>query len=305
MLPSYASPYAIGHRAIADLFTGPVVIQEKLDGSQFSFGVDEAGQLFCRSKGCGLHIEAPDKMFAKGIESVKTLTDRLTPGFVYRGEYLQRPKHNALAYDRVPNQHVILFDVERTAGSQDYLSSSELAAEATRLGLEATPVLFEGVVDDVKLLRELLDKVSVLGGQKIEGVVVKNYALCTTDHKVMMGKFVSESFKEVHRSSWKEANPAQGDVLASLIRGLKTPARWAKAVQHLREAGTLTETPTDIGSLIKEVRADIKKECSEEIKDVLFQHFIGDILRGVTGGLPEWYKEQIGILSLSMAEVSP
>jgi ATP-dependent RNA circularization protein (DNA/RNA ligase family) len=39
MILSYPSIYALGHRAIRELFDGPVVVEEKIDGSQFSFGV--------------------------------------------------------------------------------------------------------------------------------------------------------------------------------------------------------------------------------------------------------------------------
>lgn len=36
---SYGSLHTIGHRAIADIFHGDVVVQEKIDGSQISFQV--------------------------------------------------------------------------------------------------------------------------------------------------------------------------------------------------------------------------------------------------------------------------
>lgn len=36
---SYPKVYNLGHSAIKDLFHDEVVIQEKLDGSQFSFGI--------------------------------------------------------------------------------------------------------------------------------------------------------------------------------------------------------------------------------------------------------------------------
>lgn len=297
-VPSYASPYAVGHRAIADLFSGPVVVQEKVDGSQFSFVVrlDEQGdrQVECRSKGAPLHVAAPDKMFARGVESVQAIADRLTPGFVYRGEYLQRPKHNALAYDRIPAGHVALFDVEdRNKGEGYFLEPHALAAEAARLGLDVVPVLHFGTITEVTQLRDLLDRVSFLGGAKIEGVVVKNYARFTGDKKVMMGKFVSEAFKEVHGSAWREANPTQGDVVSIIIAAHRTPARWGKAVQHLREAGRIEGSPRDIGLLVKEVGEDVERECEADIKDTLWRHFWPQIRRALNHGLPEWYKEQL------------
>jgi hypothetical protein len=36
---SYPKLYAMGHRAIADLLLDDVIVQEKVDGSQFSFGL--------------------------------------------------------------------------------------------------------------------------------------------------------------------------------------------------------------------------------------------------------------------------
>lgn len=297
-VPSYSSPFAVGHKAVADLFQGTVIIQEKVDGSQFSFGLNSDGDVECRSKGAQLHITAPDKMFAKGVETVLALKPLLRDRYTYRGEYLAKPKHNVLAYDRTPKGNVVLFDVE--APGQYYFTPEELAEEADRLGLESVPVLFRGEVKDPNLLRGLLDSVSILGGAKIEGVVVKNYEKFTEDKKAMMAKFVSEAFKEVHAGEWRAANPpTQGDVQTSLIAAYRTPARWAKAVQHLREAGTLEGAPRDIGALVKEVKADVEKECTEEIKDALFAHFWPHIARGLTGGLPEWYRDQLAAAALS------
>ena len=55
--------------------------------SQFSMAVLD-GELTCRSKGANLIIDAPQKMFSKGIETAVSLKDKLHPGWVYRGEYL-------------------------------------------------------------------------------------------------------------------------------------------------------------------------------------------------------------------------
>src|SRR5690242_11376793 len=99
---SYPSIFALGHRYVADLLTVPVLVEEKIDGSQFSFGISTVGELAIRSKGAQMHIDAPEKMFQKAADTVKELKDVLTPGWTYRAEYLAKPKHNTLAYDRVP-----------------------------------------------------------------------------------------------------------------------------------------------------------------------------------------------------------
>lgn len=287
-VPSYPSVYAIGHAAIKEIFDGPVVIQEKVDGSQFSFGVTMDGELVCRSKGKQLILDAPEKMFNKAVATVRELEHDLIRGWIYRGEFLGSPKHNTLAYSRVPQKNIILFDIDE--GNQQYSSHQAVRNVAEALGLEAVPTIYEGNVTDFAMFQSFLERESILGGVKIEGVVVKNYARFTPDKKVMMGKYVSEAFKEVHEKDWRERNPTGKDTVQLLIEQYKTDARWMKAVQHLREDGKLEGSPRDIGLLIREVPADILKEDAEQIKNALFKHFWPQIQRGVTSGLPEWYK---------------
>jgi hypothetical protein len=318
---SYPSIFVMGHKAIRDLLTVEVNVEEKVDGSQFSFGliepspVDPVYDVFLkdgvetpyalkiRSKGCVMHIDAPERMFEKAAETVKQLVTSkgLTPGWTYRGEFLGRPKHNSLAYDRVPTGHIILFDIN--TGNQEYLSYEDKVREAERLGLETVPLLFSGRVATVDQFRAFMGTVSVLGGQSIEGVVVKprDYDLFGTDKKVLFGKFVSEAFKEVHRKAWGESNPTQKDIISKLADEYRTPARWNKAIQHLREAGQIEDDVRDIGKIIKEIPEDVLKECEDEIKDKLFTYAWPHIRRSLHAGFPEYYKDLL--LKKSFEEV--
>jgi hypothetical protein len=287
---SYPTVFQIGHAMIKDLFSGPVVVEEKVDGSQFSFGLVD-GELMCRSKGKQLILDAPEKMFARAVATVRELAPLLHPGWVYRGEYLQSPKHNTLTYDRVPARHIIGFDI--CPGLEEYLTPAGKRAEFTRLGLECVPLLYDGVVDSLEMFNSFLERVSVLGGCKIEGVVVKNYALMTNEKKAAMGKYVSEGFKEIHSGEWRKSNPTQSDIVEQLVERYKTPARWQKAAQHLAEDGRLDGSPRDIGPLMVEVPEDVKKECEDEIKELLFAHFWPKVRRGITAGLADWYKQEL------------
>lgn len=324
---SYPQIYSMGHRAIRDILNYDCLIEEKVDGSQFSFGLVEANcnefgepvdvvhshglndhtpySLKIRSKGCVMIVEAPEKMFTLAGNTVRRLFDegKLTPGYTYRGEYLARPKHNALAYDRVPTGNIIIFDV--SIGNQEYLNYEDKAKEAVRLGLEVVPLLFQGKVGDVGKFRDFLDTASILGGQKIEGVVVKpkNYDLFGVDKKVLLGKFVSEAFKEVHRKSWGESNPTNKDIVALIVASLATQTRWNKCIQHLRDDGKLVDDVQDIGLIIREIPEDILKEEEDYIKDKLFAHAWPSIRRGVTAGFPIYYKELL--LKKSFEEEDP
>lgn len=291
--PSYPKVYAIGHRAIADLFTkGPVTVEEKVDGSQISFMTrlnEETGrsELIIRSRNSLVNPEDPG-MFSKAVEAIRAVEDLLIPEVVYRGEYLRTEKHNTLKYDRIPKNHIILFDI--MISMEYYLPSWLVAVESDKLGFESVPVIYEGNVHNIEQLKEFLKISSILGGVEIEGVVVKNREHFSTDGKFLVGKLVSEKFKERHEKSWKVRNPSQTNIVDGIIERLNNPNRWEKAVQHLRDNGNLEGSPRDIGNLIKEVQNDIYEEEQDFIKQILFNHFWKTISKGVIVGLPEWYK---------------
>lgn len=285
---SYPSIYALGHAALKELFADPVVVQEKVDGSQFSFGLFHDGYR-ARSKNQQLTLPNPSNMFTRACDVIQALP--LQEGWTYRAEYLSKPKHNTLAYARVPKNHLIIFDIN--TGHEEYLSQAAMEDEAARLGLECVPCFVQGMIEDLTQFKALLNNTSVLGDQKIEGVVVKNYAKFGPDKKALMGKYVSEAFKEIHAREWRRNNPTSGDIIQELIKQHRTPARWQKAVQHIKERGELQQSPADIGPLFKEVHLDIRKECEDDIKQVLYDYAMPKILKGVCAGLPDWYKEEL------------
>lgn len=287
---SYPSIFNVGHSALGELFSDNVIVEEKIDGSQFSFGLIE-GELRCRSKGQQLVVDDPEGMFIKAVDQVKAIKDRLTPEWTYRAEYLAKSKHNSLAYDRAPTNNLIIFDINPS--EEAYLGYDDKKVEASRLGFECVPLLYEGAQPTFELMKGWLEIVSCLGGQKIEGFVIKNYKKFGDSKKVLMGKHVSEAFKEVHKTDWRDRNPAAGDVIESVIQDYRTAARWDKAVQHLREEGKLENSPKDIALLLKEVNKDILKECESEIKERLWKFAWPKMSRGLVRGLPEWYKNKL------------
>jgi RNA ligase len=293
MINAYSSIFAIGHKALENLFDEPVQVEEKIDGSQFSMAVID-GVLYCRSKKQNIIVEEPEPMFGLAVMVARALHERklLKPSWVYRCEYLKSNHHNVLCYDRVPESHLALFDI-CIANTENYLSYEDKAYEAKALGISCVPLLYKGEVDSADKLKSFLEYQSFLGGQKIEGFVVKNYKRFGLDKKVLMGKYVREEFKEVQGGEWRKNNPAAKDIVTKLIERYKSPARWDKAVQHLREAGELENSPRDIGKLIREIPTDVQKECEEEIKQLLFNHYWPQIRRGIISGFPEYYKENL------------
>jgi hypothetical protein len=289
-ISSYVKIYSLGHKAIRDIFKEPVTAQEKVDGSQISF-MKKDDIVYVRSKGAMLYFENPEKMFSFGMTQISLIAHQLTDGWIYRGEYLRSPNHNVLKYDRIPKKHIILYDIQ--VGDQEYLNQITMKDEANHLGFETVPGWYLPANIKQEDIAKLMLETSVLGGVPIEGVVFKNYERFDQyTGKVLMGKHVSEAFKEVHRGK-KYGGDSNKDIIETLKEKYRTEARWQKATQHLREAGILTHSPKDIGALIHHVNADVLDECKEEIAEALFKWGWKQISRGITAGLPEWYKQKL------------
>jgi len=284
---SYSSPKVFGHRLVQDVLDGNVVIHEKIDGSQISFGV-YSGELSIRSRNQQLDLDSPG-IFQLAVDHLKSVQKYLKEDWTYRGEFLSKPKHNTLHYHRTPAGYIVLFDID--TGNTNYLSPTNVQFEAQTIGCDCAPVLWEGEGKSVTidLLENLLQIPSILGGILIEGVVIKNYDKYIRD-KVMMAKYVNPDFQEKHGKDWKQRNPG---TIEYIVGHFNREAIWQKAVQHLAEAGELEHEPKDIGKLMKELNIDIKREHGEDIKEMLYKKESKKIIKGLTRGFPEWYKEQI------------
>lgn len=292
---SYPKILNLGHKYLDNLFKEEVLIEEKVDGSQFSFRRISADTVTYRSKGREIFYPVTDALFRDAVAYVESHKDLLTLGWTYRGEVFCKPQHNTILYGRIPNNHVAIFDID--THEEKFLTYEEKKTEAARCGFETVPVLYRGIVNSVEELRTLLETKSFLGTDLVqpvvEGIVIKNYQRISIDGKTLMGKWVREEFKELNGTTFKNANPSHGDYLEKVVEIYRNANRWQKAVQHLAEAGTLTGEPKDIGPLMKEVSVDVLKECELEIKEKLFAFAWPKICRGITRGLPDWYKEEL------------
>lgn len=292
-IPSYPKILTLGSAYTENALIGEVIVQEKLDGSQFAFGVNEDSQVVMRSKGAQLSVENHAQMFDKAvdyIDSIHKAVEAIGPESYFYCEYLEKPKHNTLKYANIPTNNLCLFDAMIKG---KWATREELIKLVDFLGIDLIPELYRGSMG-VERIQEFLETQSYLGEEILEGVVIKNYS-----QTILLGgqvfplftKYVRESFKERHSADWKVRQPK--GALQEFIDGFKTEARWQKALVHAKEKDQLTQSPKDIGLLIKMIQEDIKEEETENIKQHLYKCFIDDILRGSVKLFPEWYKEQL------------
>jgi len=295
---SFPKILAVGSEQIKELFDDPVEMTEKIDGSMFAFGISEDGELVFRSKGKELFEGAIDKMFQPAVDyvlSIKNMVLGFAPNTFFYTEFLGKPKHNTLAYERVPKNNLMLFGAFVKGSWVD--TWEELDLIAADLDIEMAPILGRKKIESIEDVKELLETTSVLGNETIEGIVFKNYKktwmLGSRVHP-MFGKYVRAEFKERHGRVWKTGK----DKFAEFLDGFRTEARWQKAIQHLKECGELSNSPKDIGKLLKEIHQDLETEETENIKVELYNFFIKQIKRKSCAGFPEFYKEQLLLGSL-------
>lgn len=294
-LAKYTKILTLGSSKTENALKGKVVIQEKMDGSLMRWGVDEDRTFWMGSKNCLLHCAEENKMFAKAVNYLLSKKEwfekALRPNTYLFAEFLNNPKHNVLQYEKVPTNNLVLFDI--MCNGKWNFDRRTLDELAYTIGIDVIPELYRGKAD-VNKIKELLTTPSYLGKQLVEGVVIKNYKefiFVGNNTYPLFTKYVREEYKEKQRCGWTGARHKLG--LDDFIRSFKSEPRWQKAIQHLKEEGRLTNSPKDIGELIKEVQKDIAEEEKDNIIHFLYRHYIKDILRVSTQGFVEWYKNKL------------
>jgi len=285
-------PEAVGFKE------GNVIVEEKVDGTQVRFEIDDFGLISVGSHNVdNIHIGVSDG-FGKAIETANKVFDGIEADLgekiVIFGEYLSKPKQNTIPYARVPRYNVVIFDV---IVNGYYLDREEKDRFGFQYGLEVVPLLWKGKGEDFtdEIREELLKTKSFLGHQagydKIEGIVIKNYGKLfdprfrALEGHHMVVKIVNESFQEKN----KVENPGQGNKVEELINSLCSVARWNKSIQHLREDGLLNNHMKDLALIVPGIVKDIEEEEKESIKEELYKIYMPKIKQRCTRGLSGHY----------------
>lgn len=289
-LPSYPKVLNLGSTYTENALIGEVILQEKIDGSQFRWGWNADGDFHVCSKNQEVHAEAPG-MFKEGIEHLmkfyKLWKPKVVKGNFFFGEYLQKPKHNTLKYGQTPRNHIVLFDV---IDNGKWQSRTELEGWAKFWDIDPIPEFAVGKMT-IEDLMKFLETDSYLGNEKVEGVVIKNYGQLIEVNGVirpLFTKYVNQKYRERHGKEYKKSIKV---TLQDWLTAWKDENRWLKALQHLTEEQKIVNEPKDIGALIKEVIRDLDEEETENIKNYLYDTYIRDIRNIATRGIPSWYKE--------------
>jgi hypothetical protein len=146
----YPKVRTVGHLEIEALLEGPVSIQEKVDGSNFSFGKTREGELFAMSHHKRFDLSQPEKMFLPALEHVQSIESKIPTGHLFRCEYLSKPKHNVLEYSRIPKNHLVLFEVEQQFITGEWQNIGDQYYEMVRLARDVLDIEIVNQITELK-----------------------------------------------------------------------------------------------------------------------------------------------------------
>lgn len=260
---------------------GKIVVQEKLDGANASFKVEE-GKILAFSRNSQLDENNNLRGF---YEWTQTLDVRnLIEGLVYFGEWLVKHK---LDYGENMNQFY-LFDIYDT-NNEEYVSFDRVEKEAMRLEINLVPVFYVGDTLPFEEIEKFAGQSKL--GKKGEGVVVKNYNFKNKHDAQVFTKIVTKDFQEKNGNQKPKEAKGFRDSLEQYLDTYMTKARVEKIIHKMVDEQILNEdyaiedmkiilknagsrvfddlVKEELDSLLKQLRGKIGKRLPLVVKEIL------------------------------------
>lgn len=266
MFIKYPKIKILGDKSNEGILTTPgkVVIQEKIDGANFAFYVEDDILCFCSRNQNLTDSEQIEEtgipQHWKGIEPILTSWQKdptqFEEDFRYVGESMQR--HTIKYTDDIPG--FIGFDILHI-DTMTFLDWKEAKIEFEKLNLPFINVISEINVDEINTvtidhLKSLYQKSAYRDGMA-EGIVIKRYDM------QIFAKIVDDSFKEKNREVFGHPPPKQTNE-DKITRVYVTDARIRKIIHKLHDDGHEIEMPM-MKILYKFVIRDLLEEEIIEI----------------------------------------
>lgn len=201
-----------------ELLAGNVVVEEKVDGANLGFSLDDDGRL--RAQNRGQYLTQP---FAGQFTRLKpwlaSHTDAIASSssgdLILFGEWCAA--RHSVAYDRLPDWF-LLFDVY-DRGRHGFWSSARRDALALQIGLNHVPQLASGRLSLAKLRTMLTAQRSHYRDGPMEGLVIRRDSadLCESRTKLVRADF-TQAMDEHWRSRSLEWNRISASASAAQAR---------------------------------------------------------------------------------------
>lgn len=187
----------------AELLSGDVVIEEKLDGANLGFSLGAAGELRVQNRGQylaephgGQFARLPQWLAIHGSGMGDVLLEHADRGLMLFGEWCAA--RHSLDYTRLPDWF-LLFDVLETT-THRFWSSTRRDALAAQLGLATTPRLASGRFKLAELTAKVDSWPSRFRDGPLEGIVVRRESAEWCESRA---KLVRTDFTQAIGEHWR------------------------------------------------------------------------------------------------------
>lgn len=271
---------------------GRLIIQEKMDGSNFTVYCDpKTLELKFFNKGKLLSNKESGKgesqsVFERTCDALRNRQYLFRPGYIYHGEALRATRSCHIMYRRVPKFHWICYEImiplvvtaiheacTDSVTTYRCATPEEMTDIIKDTGLEQAHIFYDSIRENeesnarlVKIFLNINTLSSCLGNYA-EGVVVKVLDNVKKDKVTpYRRKYVSDHMRE---RKTIEGVIAPDCTVESIGDMFNVPARFRKAVQHLEEEGKNITYET----VTAEADRDLEKECKDEIMQMLWKRY--------------------------------
>jgi hypothetical protein len=244
-----------------------IVVQEKIDGSNFSVRYDEETDTvmaFSRKQA----LDSENNLrgawdWAQKLDKVK-IREVLGTNLILFGEWLT--PHNVV-YPEKRYLNAYFYDVWDTE-TEGYLTQDKVRDIVAKLGLIYVPVFYEGEFESWEHLKQLVGRTE-LGGEEGEGIVIKSMTrLNDTDSRLPFYiKVVAEKFAEnIPINPAEEKKMEKRRKQQMLVDSIVTEGRVTKLVHKMVDEGIIPEnwSADDMGTITKYIGKEIYSDCMKE-----------------------------------------
>lgn len=296
MFHKYTKIKALGDPENEGILTEPgkVVIEEKLDGGNFAFFVEDGILHFCsHNQNLTNSKQIAETGTPKNWRAIQPVLDlwnkyphKFTPFLYYYSESMQK---HTIAYDNIDG--CVGYDILdlRTMELWDWESAR---FEFNFLGLPFIHIIEEKDVEEITVgyLKTLYQKSAYRDG-KAEGIVIKRYDVKNKYNRPMFAKIVDDEFKEQNQAVFGGSDEPRklnnGDKIAELYA---TPGRIEKMIHKLHDEGFEIEM-----KLMRELFVRVVSDILEEEIVEIYNQFDGvnfkELNKAVSKRCPKILKE--------------
>jgi hypothetical protein len=298
-----------GQEFVDQLFNTFVTVNEKMDGSAFTFERDkETGKFKFYRRDQRNPITFVDrtlmKYYEKPIQYIESLPpnilEKIPRGWRFGLEYFANTKPVEIVYDKIPKNHLILSYVHEYGEDgkikKTIQDKGELDNWADLLGIDRAPIIFQGHLSEeqkgkiTEFLRTPFDQLV----QRFKTQSFVRFIIGTLNPELKKSALNEDLDKDVEGIVFRFGDPSKGEsepVLAKMVDPVFTQMSKEKSLKQREEKPSdfLGLTVLDVMNFILEGGLD-KFKVDGDTEDERYVSFMGDVFANFLEKYSEKYR---------------